>query len=209
MIDLDINSGYYLHIKSVYVSLQAAHSLCPCGTTRGQWGLQPCVISLSLRLILKTPVDASSLSLWVMHISIWPRISSVGSKSGRQLGESPGSGVSSLVKTNTFLLKTRLGRGSQNHLHKGEALKSPLIKYDRGAGSHWLKHDERKGIQHSSLSADNQTTLALKAWHSNSIVKAAVVWGERKTQEGKKITFLLFWTLWERKNVFYNASHYK
>lgn len=118
---------------------------------------------------------ASSFSLSVIRISIWPSIPSVARQSGRQPGESEGSKVSSLVKTNIHLLKTRLGSSSQNHLHKGEALKSPLIKYDRGASSHWLKHDERNGIQHSSLSVDNQTTLALKAWHSNSIVKAATV----------------------------------
>lgn len=140
---------------------------------------------------------ASSFSLSVIRISIWPRIHSVARQSGRQPGESEGSKVSSLVKTNIHLLKTRLGSSSQNHLHKGEALKSPLIKYDRGASSHWLKHDERNGIQHSSLSVDNQKTLALKAWHSNSIVKAALVWGKKKTW-GKN-TLLLFWTLWELK----------
>lgn len=140
---------------------------------------------------------ASSLSLSVIRISIWLRIPSPAKQSERQPGESEGSRVSSLVKTNIHLLKTRLVRGSQNDLHKGEALKSPLIKYDRGASSHWLKHDERNGIQHSSLSVDNQTTLALKAWHSNSIVKAAAVWEKKKTQE--KNTFLLFWTLWELK----------
>lgn len=79
-----------------------------------------------------------------------------------------------------------------NHLHKGEALKSSLIKYDRGASSHWLKRDERNGIQHSSLSVDNQTTLVLKAWHSYSTVRAAAVWETKKT-------FLLFWTPWELK----------
>lgn len=140
---------------------------------------------------------ASSFSLSIIRISIWPRIHSVARQSGRQPGESEGSKVSSLVKTNIHLLKTRLGSSSQNHLHKGEALKSPLIKYDRGASSHWLKHDERNGIQHSSLSVDNQKTLALKAWHSNSIVKAATVWGKKKTW-GKN-TLLLFWTLWELK----------
>lgn len=149
---------------------------------------------------------AFSLSLHLIRIRIWPRISSLVKQSGRQPGESEGSRVSSLVKSNIHLLKTRLGRGSQNHLHKGEALKSPLIKNDRGASSHWLKHDERNGIQHSSLSVDNQTTLALKAWHSNSIVKAAAVWEKKKTQEKKKHS-CCFELCGSLKDVFYNASH--
>ena len=145
---------------------------------------------------------ASSLSLRVICISIWPRISSLVEQSGRQHGESEGSGVSSLVKTNIPLFKTRLG--SQNHLHKGEALKPPFIKYDRGSSSHWLKHDERNGIQHSSLSVDNQTTLALKAWHSNSIVKAVAVWEKEKAREEKThpCCFELCGSL---KDVFYNG----
>lgn len=147
----------------------------------------------------------SSLSLSLIRISIWPRISSLVQQSGRQPGEREGSRVSFLVKTNIHLLKTRLGSGSQNHLHKGEALKSPLIKYDRGASSQWLKHDERNGIQHSSQSVDNQTTLALKAWHSNSIVKAAAEWGKkRRTRKIHPCCFELGGSL---KDAFYNASH--
>lgn len=107
-------------------------------------------------------------------------------------------GIAFFLKNNIDLLKIGTGRGSKNHLHKGEALKSTSLKIG-GFSSHWLKHDERNGIQHSSLPVDNKTTMALKAWHSNSIVKAAAAWEKEKDTRGKKKTCLLFCTPWELK----------
>lgn len=67
---------------------------------------------------------------------------------GRPPAESRGNRVSPLVKSNIQLLKIRSGSSSQIHLHKGEAQKSPLVKYDRGASSHWL--NMMKGMESST-----------------------------------------------------------